>query len=193
MSIGNKIAEIRKQANMTQKDLAEKLNVSDKVISKWETGKSLPDVESMMRLSNVLGISISELYSCIEKTDAKNTEEYNEEIIWQYKKYSIISYFLLVISPFLFFMSALPWSYIDEVQHTFSFILIVSSIISLVLGILFQTAQFVRLYSYSRTKYYKEKYNNTLLKYGIIFIVALCVPIAFIYFLVLVKIVLIIY
>ena len=89
MCISEKIAELRKQNKMTQKDLAERLNVSDKVISKWETGKSLPDVESMMRLSKVLGISISELYECVEKAETKNTEEYNEDIIWQYKKYSI--------------------------------------------------------------------------------------------------------
>ena len=41
---GNFIAEIRKQQNMTQRDLAEKVGVSDKTISKWETGKSMPDM-----------------------------------------------------------------------------------------------------------------------------------------------------
>ncbi|MBO5766770.1 MAG: helix-turn-helix transcriptional regulator, partial [Lentisphaeria bacterium] len=41
MSIGEKILELRKRNSMTQRELGERLNVSDKVISKWETGKSL--------------------------------------------------------------------------------------------------------------------------------------------------------
>lgn len=184
MRIGDKISELRKQAKMTQKGLAEMLNVSDKVISKWETGKSLPDVESMMRLSKVFGIPISELYECVEKTNTKNVEEYNEERIWQYKKYSIISYCLLIICPVLYFLSALPWSYFKDVQHLFSFILIMSSLASFVLGIMFQIIQFVRLFSYSRTKFYREKYHKVLLIYGVIFLLALAVPLWFIVFVV---------
>lgn len=184
MCISEKITELRKQNKMTQKDLAERLNVSDKVISKWETGKSLPDVESMMRLSKVLGISISELYECVEKTETKNTEEYNEDIIWQYKKYSIVSYCLLIISPVLYFLSALPWSYFEDVQHLFSFILIMSSIASLVLGIMFQIVQFVRLFSYSRTKFYREKYDKVLLIYGVLFLLVLAIPMWFFVFLI---------
>jgi DNA-binding protein len=42
--IGNFIAEVRKQQNMTQRELAEKIGVSDKTISKWETGKSMPEL-----------------------------------------------------------------------------------------------------------------------------------------------------
>ena len=71
MRIGEKIAEVRRLNKLTQRDLAEKLNVSDKVISKWETGKSLPDVETMLKLSKILGISISELYECVEETDTE--------------------------------------------------------------------------------------------------------------------------
>ncbi len=66
MCIGEKISELRKLNKLTQRDFAEKLNVSDKVISKWETGKSLPNVETMLILSKVLGVSISELYECLE-------------------------------------------------------------------------------------------------------------------------------
>ena len=84
MCISEKIAQMRKMNNMTQKDLAEKLNISDKVISKWETGKCLPDVETMLKLSKVLDVSISELYECVEKSEKTTAEDYNEERIWQY-------------------------------------------------------------------------------------------------------------
>ncbi len=175
MCIADKIAEMRKQNNMTQKDLAEKLNVSDKVISKWETGKCLPDVEMMMKLSRALGVSISELYECIENTDAGIKEDYNEERIWQYKKYSIVSYFLIVLSPIFILLATVDWSRFDDIGDILFFILIMLSIASFTLGIIFQLAQFIRLYSYSKNKYYSEEYIKVMKKYGIIFLVCLAV------------------
>lgn len=58
---GNFIASLRKENNLTQKQLAEKLNVSDKAISRWETGKGYPDIESLLALSNIFSVSINEL------------------------------------------------------------------------------------------------------------------------------------
>ena len=173
MCIGEKIAEMRKQSKMTQKDLAERLNVSDKVISKWETGKCLPDVEMMMKLSKALGVSISELYECIENTNTEKKEDYNEERIWQYKKYSIVSCFLIVISPILLLLATANWSRFDDVEDVLCFILIMLSIASFTLGIFFQLTQFIRLYSYSKSKYYREEYIKAMKKYGIIFLVCL--------------------
>lgn len=59
--IGKFLAEERKKKEYTQKQLAALLNVSDKTISKWETGKSLPDIEMMEQLCATLDISINEL------------------------------------------------------------------------------------------------------------------------------------
>ena len=61
--IGKFLAEERKHAKYTQKQLADILNVSDKTISKWETGKSLPDLEMMSSLCQIFDISINELLS----------------------------------------------------------------------------------------------------------------------------------
>ena len=61
--IGIFLAEERKHAKYTQKQLADILNVSDKTISKWETGKSLPDLEMMSSLCHIFDISINELLS----------------------------------------------------------------------------------------------------------------------------------
>lgn len=58
---GNTIKELREKKRYTQKQLAELLNVSDKTISKWETGKGLPDVGIIAELAATLGISLAEL------------------------------------------------------------------------------------------------------------------------------------
>lgn len=175
MCISEKIAQMRKMNNMTQKDLAEKLNVSDKVISKWETGKCLPDVETMLKLSKVLDVSISELYECVEKSEKTTAEDYNEERIWQYKKYSIVSYFLILLSLVFLLFLTVNWSRFDNIEDILRFILIMFSISSFILGIFFQLTQFIRLYSYSKNKFYKEEYTGVLKKYGIIFLICLAI------------------
>jgi len=59
--MGQLISELRKTRKMTQKDLASKLNVSDKAVSKWERGLSCPDISLLSLLSDILGITINEL------------------------------------------------------------------------------------------------------------------------------------
>lgn len=57
---GGTIRALREQQHMTQAELAEKLCVSDKAVSKWETGKGLPDVAIIEELAKALGTSITE-------------------------------------------------------------------------------------------------------------------------------------
>lgn len=59
---GKTIKKLREKKGITQRQLAELLFVSDKTVSKWETGKGLPDIGIIEELSNVLGISVSELF-----------------------------------------------------------------------------------------------------------------------------------
>lgn len=59
--IGKFIARCRKEKNLTQAQLAEKLNITDRAISKWETGKSMPDSSIMLELCEILGITVNEL------------------------------------------------------------------------------------------------------------------------------------
>lgn len=61
--IGRFIAERRKALGLTQRQLAEQLSVSDKAVSKWETGRGLPDVLLMLPLCTVLGITVNDLLS----------------------------------------------------------------------------------------------------------------------------------
>ena len=61
---GGFIAELRKEQGMTQKELAAKLFVSDKAVSKWETGGSIPDVALLMPLAKFLQVTVPELLEC---------------------------------------------------------------------------------------------------------------------------------
>ena len=58
---GNLIKKIRKERNMTQMELAESLGVTDRTISKWETGRGFPDVSLLKPLAETLGITVTEL------------------------------------------------------------------------------------------------------------------------------------
>lgn len=59
--IGNNIAMYRKQANLTQADLAQQLNFTDKAVSKWERGDSVPDVMTLVELARLFGITVNDL------------------------------------------------------------------------------------------------------------------------------------
>ena len=76
VKIGKFIAGCRKEKNLTQVQLAEKLNITDRAISKWETGKSLPDSSVMLELCDVLGISVNDLL-CGEVV---TMDKYNKEL-----------------------------------------------------------------------------------------------------------------
>ena len=78
IKIGKFIASCRKDAGMTQAVLAEKLGISDRAISKWETGKSMPDSGIMLELCELLNINVNELLSG-EKIMAESYDKRAEE------------------------------------------------------------------------------------------------------------------
>ena len=76
IKIGKFIAECRKKNNLTQMQLAEKLNITDRAISKWENGKAMPDSSIMLDLCNELKISVNELLS----GEVIKMETYNKKL-----------------------------------------------------------------------------------------------------------------
>lgn len=80
IKIGAFIAALRKEQGLTQRQLAEELNISDKTVSKWECGKGLPEVSLMLPLCQRLGISVNELLSG-ERLEQENYEKKAEENI----------------------------------------------------------------------------------------------------------------
>lgn len=76
IKIGKFIAERRKNAKLTQLQLAEKLSITDRAVSKWENGKTMPDSSIMLELCDILGISVNELLS----GEVIAVENYNKEL-----------------------------------------------------------------------------------------------------------------
>ena len=74
--IGKFIAERRKQAKLTQAQLAEKLAITDRAVSKWENGKAMPDSSIMLELCDILGISVTDLL----KGEKITMSDYNKEM-----------------------------------------------------------------------------------------------------------------
>lgn len=101
------ISDARKKANMTQKDLADKLYVSDKAVSKWERGLCFPDISVLIPLTEILNISLYDLLRG-EKVNKKEVEETlkntinysNSEINRKKKKYITISSIIIFVIVF---------------------------------------------------------------------------------------------
>ena len=72
--IGKFIARCRKEKGLTQTQLAEKLSITDRAVSKWETGRSMPDSSIMLKLCEILGVTVNELLSG-EEIDTERYEK----------------------------------------------------------------------------------------------------------------------
>ena len=79
--LGQFIAEIRKEKEMTQAELASELHVTDKAVSKWERGLGLPDINSIEPLADALGISVAEVMQAERIPDAHVTQENASEML----------------------------------------------------------------------------------------------------------------
>lgn len=83
--IGCFIAQMRKEREMTQRQLAEKIGVSDKAVSRWETGKGLPDTSIMPSLCESLGINVNELLSGERLSDVTYSGKAEENMVYLMK------------------------------------------------------------------------------------------------------------
>ena len=118
--IGKFICECRKSKKLTQEQLAEKLNISDRAVSKWERGICLPDASIMISLCEILGINVNELLSG-EMLNNKNYEKMAEEHLlemaqkeeMQNKKLMMYEVVIGVLSTLTFFVLILVAAYVD--------------------------------------------------------------------------------
>ena len=74
-TFGEMISSLRKEKNMTQNDLAEKMNVTDKAVSTWERNLSCPDVNSIPKLAEILGVSVEELLNAQTKQENSKADD----------------------------------------------------------------------------------------------------------------------
>lgn len=78
--IGQFIATRRKAVSLTQAELAEKLGITDRAVSKWETGRAMPDTALMLDLCGILKISVNDLL-CGEEIQVENNDQKNEQLL----------------------------------------------------------------------------------------------------------------
>lgn len=81
IKIGKFLQTRRKECGLTQSELAEKLSVSDRAISKWENGNCLPDADHMIELCEILGITVNDLFSGEIVGEAGNTKELESSLV----------------------------------------------------------------------------------------------------------------
>ena len=110
IKIGKFIAECRKNKKITQEELAEKLYITDRAVSKWERGLSLPDADKMLDLCNILDINVNELLNG-EKINIKDYEKKTDELLVEFAKQEelknkkmITDMYVLAITTVIFYI-----------------------------------------------------------------------------------------
>ena len=141
VKIGKFIAECRKKKNLTQMQLAEKLNITDRAISKWENGKGMPDTSIMLELCEILGISVNELLSgeLIEMGEySKKTEELllkmSQEKESRDKELLNIEVFIGILVSIIFIACVFVASFVN-IQDWLRIVIIVIGAIPFIIGV----------------------------------------------------------
>lgn len=100
------IAQLRKEQNLTQKELADRIGVSDKAVSRWENGKNYPDIEIMQSLGEIFNVSVSELLQGerLEKEEVISISEQN--VVKNIKKNKMLKIVLAVVVALAIIVSA---------------------------------------------------------------------------------------
>lgn len=152
MDFSKIIIQRRKELKLTQRDLAEKLNVSDKTVSRWEVGTQLPDTSIIPDLAKVLEITIEQLYG---ETNTKllNNNQIDWNLIGRYKAMIIIS--LLICSLLGLTLHLLP---------------IWLSVVLFLIFICIFIYNFITFKNFYETKFYNLIYYQVELKYVSLFI-----------------------
>ncbi len=157
IKIGAFIKSCRKNKSLTQEELSEKINVSQKTVSKWECGKGLPDVSIMLDLCSVLSISVNELLNgeridsvdYMDKAEKKLLEMQSEKTKSD-KRLLTAEIFIGVISSLVFVACALAFGFLMERSE------VLYAILFLVLGfVVFIPCITFCLYIEQKAGYYK--------------------------------------
>ena len=153
--IADLIKSKRKEKNLTQAELAEKLHVTEKAISRWETGRGTPDISLLLPLSNILGVSISEILS--GKEDEKSNESIKEIIEYidiskkrKNTKYLMLSIIIYLITLFFYL------SYLKEIYSSVHSYMNYAG--ALVINIIFSIS--ILIANYLITNYYYDKIED---------------------------------
>lgn len=150
MNLGEKLFELRKAKNLTQDDMAEKLNVTRQTVSKWETNQSTPDFDKIMPLCELFEIGVEELLTG-KKTEEREEKKKEEKVLTR-QEIKERSAKIVSGSVFIYIAAVAFVAIAVAVQHTNP--IIASSVFLLLIG--WATARIIRNYM-SIPKFEKTK------------------------------------
>lgn len=123
------ISTLRKEKELTQAQLAEKLNVTDKAISRWETGKGMPDSSLLVPLANILGITVNELLTGEKIPEETFTQKSEDNLVvavqrteTAVKKGKTVKFFLIVAVIFCVFSISFLIKIVIDKQNTVTYV-----------------------------------------------------------------------
>ena len=171
IKIGKFIQERRKEKRLTQSELAEKLDVTDRAVSKWENGNCIPDASNIQELCKILNITINDLFSgCV--VDMRDNEKKLEENLLEMikikekrdKELLILEIFIGVIVSIIMFLCIMIASFV-QMEDWIRIVLIVFGIIPFAIGISYaiRIEQIAGYYECSNCNYkYIPTYKSVL-------------------------------
>lgn len=171
IKIGKFIQERRKEKRLTQSELAEKLDVTDRAVSKWENGNCIPDASNIQELCKILNITINDLFSgCV--VDIRDNEKKSEENLLEMikikekrdKELLILEIFIGVIVSIIMFLCIMIASFV-QMEDWIRIVLIVFGIIPFAIGISYaiRIEQIAGYYECSNCNYkYIPTYKSVL-------------------------------
>ena len=164
--IANNIAKNRKLAKLTQSELGEKLNFSDKSVSKWEKGESLPDIVTLKKMCDIFGVTLNDLTQ--KETFTKPKQKSSKHLLITMLSSGLVWLVATTIFVFLLLLTSLP-----KIWLCFIYALPVMSIVLIVFSCLW-------------AKYIWQFLASTLLIWT--FLVSLCLSIKNIWYILLIGV-----
>ena len=167
VKIGKFIAECRRNVNLTQMQLAEKLGITDRAISKWETGRSLPDSSVMLELCGILGITVNDLLSGEVVTMDNYSKELENNLLEMVrqkeeadKRLLTLEWVIAILSCIILFVPVFVAAYLP-MEDWLRTVLIFSGFIPALIGLHF-AMKIEQTAGYYACKHCKHRYVPTI-------------------------------
>lgn len=136
MKLSEKIVFLRNKHQMSQGDLAEKLNVSRQSVSKWETGASIPDLDKLVAMSELFQVTMDELVKDGAEIESKDSSQRSESMCQDEKVITkksivpkVVGVILIVLTPFLVILGSLGFIPFGRIINVISFYLLLCGFI----------------------------------------------------------------
>jgi len=172
MELGNEISKKRKIMNMTQRELADKINVSDKTISRWEKGVAIPDIYSLKKISVVLDIKFNQLFDDMS-VEIDEEEKTDHVSISKFKNNCVVSLLMLIFSLALLLVVKFVPGHDERFINGLYLAFFMMSILMIGISSILFVTSFIKFRDIYLIKKYKTRYSNKAIFGGVLFLIGL--------------------